>query len=261
MVDKMSKNDKREEIIINPQLKICETFKKDIKEGLSKEQKAIPSMYFYDDAGSEIFKQIMALTEYYPTNCEIEILNTIKSKIIKYIKNRPFNLIELGAGDGKKTKILLKEFIKRKLNFQYLIIDISNSAAEELKTSLCIDFPSLEVKKIVAEYFDGLKTIKLNSNRCNFVLFLGSNVGNILPLEQIAFFKRIEKAIRSKDLLLVGFDLKKDREILKLAYDDPHGVTKNFNLNLLKRMNCELGANFNISKFKHSPIYNSETGD
>ena len=163
--------------------KFVEEFADDVDKGLSSQEKYLQCKYIYDDYGSELFKKIMTLPEYYLTRCEIEILEKEKDRLANVFRDDPFNLIELGAGDGKKTKILLKHFVIRKLNFCYTPIDISESAVEELIDSLTIHIKGLKASGLITEYFYGLKHLSAMDNKRKVVLFLGSNIGNMNPNE------------------------------------------------------------------------------
>ena len=237
-------------------------FKKDVLEGLSANPKRLSSKYFYDKKGSHLFQQIMQLEEYYLTNCEFEIFETHREGLLKLFQNanKPFQLIEFGAGDGLKTKLLLETFVNANADFQYLPIDISKDILEELSASLEIQFPTLDVQTIHDDYFKGLESLEKQTNYRKVVLFVGANIGNFDKSSAKQFLSEIKKRLSKDDLLLVGFDLKKDPATILAAYNDRRGVTRDFNLNLLIRLNRELGANFDLSKFIHAPIYNPSNG-
>ena len=237
-------------------------FARDVLKGLSRNPKSIPARYFYDDCGSKLFQQITELVEYYPTRCEGEILCRHKEEITQLAADRPFQLIELGPGDGTKTETLLREFIGRDLPFSYAPIDISSQALRELTQSLRrrLGDSSLAVHGIVAEYFDALALLKAHRAERKVALFLGSNIGNLDPCETRQFLANLRHALARDDLAIIGFDLKKDLEVLRLAYNDPQGVTARFNLNLLDRINRELGGNFDRDRFIHYGPYNAGRG-
>ncbi|NER82881.1 MAG: L-histidine N(alpha)-methyltransferase [Leptolyngbya sp. SIO1D8] len=173
---------------------------------------------------------------------------------------KPFQLIEFGAGDGLKTKVLLKHFLKRNARFKYYPIDISNNVLEELSEDLSQNFPSLVVEPLNNEYFKALDKLDHSSEDRKAILFLGSNIGNFTEDQAVSFLSQLAEKLSPQDYLMVGFDLKKDPETILNAYHDPHGITKAFNLNLLERINDELGGNFDTTNFKHWPIYNPLTG-
>ena len=237
-----------------------EQFRADVLNGLAAKTKNISSKYLYDEYGSKLFEDIMELDEYYLTNSEFDIFKTYKTEIAEILSDKPFNLVELGVGNGKKTKILLEEFLSEKLNFKYAPIDISESIIKELEATLLNEFPNLEFQEIVSEYFHALNWLSKHDKNRNFVLFLGSNIGNFSREEIPGFLKTLWASLNPGDLVLIGFDLKKDIDTLLYAYNDAKGVTKEFNLNLLTRINRELGGHFDLSKFRHYETYNPING-
>jgi L-histidine Nalpha-methyltransferase len=237
-----------------------QTFSGDVLVGLSKTPKKISSKYFYDKRGTKLFQKIMDLPEYYLTHCEFNILRTKKEEFSRLLKNEPFNLVELGAGDGRKTSILLEHFLKKKLTFKYIPIDISESAMKILTQFLNQKFPSLEAEGIVAEYFEGLKWLSNLSFHKNMVLFLGSNLGNFNKTQSRVFLHNLWNSLQHGDYTVIGFDLKKDIDLMLKAYNDSQNITSEFNLNLLRRINRELGGNFDLKKFRHYSNYDVFTG-
>lgn len=235
-------------------------FALDVLVGLSDTVKTLPSKYLYDTRGSELYTEITNLPEYYPTDCEREILQTNAAKISAMMKQAPFNLVELGAGTGVKTKILLEEFIKQKLEFQYVPIDISEGAMKELVTDIGSSFPQLEINGLISDYFNGLKWLHNRGQRRNYVMFLGSSIGNFTNSEAKFFLRNVWTCLNDGDCVLIGFDLKKDIEMLLWAYNDTQGVTAEFNLNLLRRINAELGGQFILKNFRHYGTYNVLNG-
>mgnify|MGYP006294883787 CR=1 FL=1 len=241
-----------------------QSFANDVLNGLSSEFKSVPSKYFYDDKGSRLFQKIMEMPEYYLTECEFEIIDTNKSAILNYFqdKSEKFNLIEFGAGDGLKTNILLEYFSKENADFNYVPIDISQKALDQLKNKISEKKYKISYKPINDDYFKALHSLKNGDRRRkNIILFLGSNIGNFKNLEAIHFLRSIRKEIQPGDMLFIGFDLKKDPEIILNAYNDEKGITKAFNLNLLKRINDELGGEFDTEKFMHYPNYDPVSGE
>lgn len=230
--------------------------------GLSERPKRLSSKYFYDDAGSRYFQRIMGLEEYYPTRCETEILVERAHEIISPMLGRgEFNLVDLGAGDGKKTKILLEALRSAKADFSYVPIDISEGAMKTLVKSVGEELPGTKIEGLVCEYVSGVNYLgRVHRERNNLVLFLGSNIGNFNRVQARAFLRRLWSSLKKGDCVLIGFDLKKDIEVLLRAYNDSEGVTAAFNLNLLTRMNRELGANFDIRQFRHYGTYSVFTG-
>jgi len=241
------------------QISITE-FEKDILQGLSSSPKHLYSKYFYDDEGSRIFQDIMGMPEYYLTNCELEIFNTHKGGILSHLPKSHFELIELGAGDGLKTKILLSYFLKQQVDFKYIPIDISKDAVKKLLITLKKELPMLNVDGQIGDYFKLIGDLNTNDKSPKIILFLGSNIGNFNQNKALAFLHELKAVMHSKDLLLIGFDLKKDKDLILKAYNDPHGHTAAFNLNLLRRINRELNADFTLNDFQHIETYDSESG-
>lgn len=239
------------------------SFKNEIELGLSQKPKSISSKFFYDEVGDELFKQIMNLDEYYLTDSEFEIFTKQKQLIQQAISidSEDFNLIELGAGDGSKTKILLNYFLEKNCKFTYYPVDISNNILDELKEDLANEIPELKCHTINEEYFSALKEIQKLNKRKNVIFFLGSNIGNFSPEAVAVFFQKLRESCSQGDMFFLGVDLKKDPSLILNAYSDSEGITAKFNLNLLSRANRELGADFDLAKFKHYASYNPENGE
>lgn len=238
-----------------------EAFARDVAEGLSSEPKKLSSRYFYDAAGSRLFQQIMHLPEYYLTDCELELLSTHRQAMIgKFAIPGFFHLIDLGAGDALKTKILLRELSSQQKGFDYVPIDISGDAMQQLTGSLQQELPDVEVQAVVGEYMQALEWLQANKSERKVVLFLGSNIGNFEPAESLTFLQSIRSYLSSGDQLLLGVDLRKEPETILRAYDDAAGITAAFNLNLLDHINRELGGNFDVSKFRHFALYEPQEG-
>jgi len=238
-------------------------FAEDVREGLSSEPKYLLSKYFYDKRGDELIQKIMGLDEYYLTNSEYEIFDQHKERIRLLFSedNRTIDLIEFGAGDGYKTKVLLRYFLDEKVDFKYIPIDISSNILKDLVADLNQNFTSLKIQPICDDYFHALEELnKVDANK-KIILFLGSNIGNFKGDNAIPFLKHLGADMTSQDRLLIGFDLKKDPEVIMDAYSDSKGITSEFNYNLLKRINNELEANFNIENFSHFPTYDPVTGE
>lgn len=237
-------------------------FAKDVDLGLSATQKNLPSRYIYNKEGDALFQSIMAMPEYYLTRCEHEIFLHQADDLIDCIEfnKNGFDLVELGAGDGYKTRLLINALLKRNINFTYKPIDISANALELIEQNLQDEFPDLIIKPKQGEYFEVLEQLKQLNKRPKLILFMGSNIGNLINERLKQFICGLGNSLNTNDRLVVGFDLKKDPSIIKQAYNDPHGFTKAFNLNILKRINEELGGNFNLDQFSHEPFYNPETG-
>lgn len=239
---------------------MIEQFKKDVDAGLSTSSKYLPSKYFYDDIGSQIFQKIMLMPDYYLTDSEFEILSLQAKQIADNLNfNGSFNIIELGAGDGHKTIKLLKNFAKLGLEFTYIPVDISKKAIDILLEKVAKEIPSLKVKPFVGDYFKLLSTMP--NDISSLVLFLGSNIGNFQNEDAEYFLKTIQNQLKPNDKLLIGFDLQKNPITIKNAYDDSHGITKAFNMNLLHRINKELEADFRLDKFDFYCYYNPLNGE
>ncbi len=237
-----------------------ETFTLDVLVGLSESPKQLSSKYFYDDVGSRAFQKIMDLPDYYLTTCEYEILSEQQPEFSELVQSEAFNLVELGAGDGRKTSLLLKHFLEKKLDFQYTPIDISKGALQTLITLLDEEMPTLKAKGIIADYFQGLKWLQSNSTKRNMVLFLGSNLGNFNKSQAKSFLRHMWNTLNDGDIIVIGFDLKKDIDMMLDAYNDSQGVTAAFNLNVLRRINRELGGNFDLNKFRHYSTFDVFSG-
>lgn len=232
-------------------------FAADVLAGLSAEPKHLSSKYFYDDEGSRLFQEIMKLPEYYLTKCELEIFQTQYDGIFRAFANGSdaFDLIELGAGDGSKTAVLVSHFLDRGADITYSPIDISQEALDSLSKKFTSEFPTLKMETRKGDYFKILESLKNGGGRRKVLLFLGSNIGNFTREQSVQFFRSLRAVMNDNDLLFVGFDLQKDPHVIVRAYDDSSGVTAEFNLNLLRRMNRELGADFDPSKWTHYAIY------
>lgn len=231
-------------------------------EGLKGHKKKIFSKFFYDTEGSRIFQQIMRMPEYYLTGCEAEILESHKSDISEIFCNecRSVDLVELGAGDGQKTRILIEDLLSENINFRYIPVDISEEAVSQLVDNMQGRFPNLTIESRIGDYFHMLEDLSRDYPNRKVVMFLGSNLGNFNREQSITFLGQLNETMGNDDLLFIGLDLKKDPEVIRKAYNDPHGHTRDFNLNLLRRMNRELGADFNPDYFTHEPCYDAGSG-
>jgi L-histidine Nalpha-methyltransferase len=234
-----------------------DAFGTDILQGLSATPKFLSSKYFYDDEGSRLFQQIMNLPEYYLTRAEFEIFTHQTKEIFEAFTphGNSFDLIELGAGDGSKTAVLIDYFISQNADFTYIPIDISAEAQKSLAENFRAKFPALSIKAEIGDYFQTLENLKALSEKPKIILFLGSNIGNFAYDESIGFFKKLAAVMNPNDSLFIGFDLQKDPQTILRAYDDSQGVTAAFNLNLLRRINRELDADFNLENFSHYAAY------
>ena len=241
---------------------MIEQFSKDVHEGLSNEPKNLPSKYFYNAKGDDLFQQIMDMPEYYLTKAELEIFTTQAGAMITRLdlsQHEHFELVELGAGDGTKTKELLKVLLQERHSFDYLPIDISANALDLLHNNVSQALPELSIKKQQGDYFELLHSLK-NSQHPKVVLFLGSNIGNLNDDEANDFMQQLSANLNAGDTLVLGVDLIKSEEIILPAYNDESGITKAFNLNLLHRINEELEADFCLTNFEHAPEYCPDKG-
>ncbi len=235
------------------------SIEEEIREGLSSYPKYIPSKYFYDEEGSRIFAQIMRMPEYYLTDCEYEIFTEHKEEFLDLISGsrKTFDLVELGAGDGLKTDVLISHFLSREAAFKYMPVDISEKALNELVFRMKNSYPEMVIAGVAGDYFKVLSDLSFCGDCKKVLLFLGSNIGNYSPDESIEFISQISARLDPGDMLITGFDLVKDPGTILLAYNDPHGFTRDFNLNLLHRLNREMGGDFDPSGFVHYPFYDA----
>ena len=237
-------------------------FEEDVYKGLTDFPKHLSSKYFYDTKGDALFQDIMQMPEYYLTDSEFEILDDYKQELsdLFTLGSSRFNLIELGAGDGKKTKIILRHLSESNIDFTYHPIDISQNVLNQLETSLHEELPKVQVKTEQGTYFETLEKINSDNGIKKVILFLGSNIGNLLHQQAIEFLKSIQQLMHDDDLFLVGFDQKKHPKTILDAYNDKTGITEAFNKNVLTRINSELNANFDLDQFLHWEVYDPETG-
>ncbi len=241
-------------------------FRNDILKGLSNpDQKFTPSKYLYDTQGSQLFELITEQPEYYPTNTELRILEQKARPLINSI-SKDIVLIELGSGSSKKTRYLFDEILKRQPKLFYFPIDISITFLGNIVNDLESRNKNLVVRGIPDEYINGIKECNqiLFENNISFdtfsrlIVFFGSSIGNFEPEQARDFLKHLRLNMHDKDFLLVGFDLIKQVDIIERAYNDKAGYTSRFNLNLLNRINKELGGNFELDKYFHHAFYNKQ---
>lgn len=237
-------------------------FLNDVIQDLSGQPKRLNSKYFYDEAGSRLFQQIMNCEEYYPTDCELEIFKEKTAELATVLKNGfdDFDLIELGAGDATKSSFLLKELVDTGVTFTYRPIDISGSMIDQLEKELPEKIKGLQVNGLCGDYFDMLDQTNQLSDKKKVILFMGGNIGNFEVETAVAFCENLRRYLNPGDLVLIGFDLRKHPKVIRAAYNDKEGFTKAFNLNLLHRINRELGGDFVVDQFEHYPSYDPGTG-
>jgi dimethylhistidine N-methyltransferase len=204
----------------------------------------------------------MRMPEYYLTDVEHEIFSTRARDILKALDpgSKDFDLVEFGAGDGLKTKVLLERLLDADANFRYVPIDISGDVLHHLKADLNKRFPTLVVEPENKEYFAAIEHLNQVSRRPKLILFIGSSIGNFLEERTLEFLNTLYACMNPGDKVLIGFDLQKNPATILAAYNDRQGITKAFNLNLLVRMNRELKANFDLDSFDHYPVYDPDSG-
>jgi len=237
-------------------------FLTDVVKGLSFPKKYLESKYFYDAKGDALFMQIMHCPEYYLTNCEMEIFTQQTSELAYCVTNgyEAFDLVELGAGDATKSIFLLQQLVNNQVNFTYYPVDISKNVITLLQNHLPTKIPSLKIQGLNGEYFSMLNKARKLSDHPKVVLFLGANIGNVTLEHSNAFCSELRSHLNPGDMVMIGFDLTKEPQVILDAYNDKAGYTSQFNLNLLTRINRELSGNFQLNNFSHFAVYNPETG-
>ena len=233
-------------------------FAADVRAGLTAPKKELPCRYLYDAEGSALFEEICALPEYYLTRAEQEILETHAGEILASCPSDAA-LVELGSGSAKKTRTLIDAALAQRSTLRYMPIDISRSMLEESSRALLADYAAVEITAIAAEYRAGLRWLRRQRDS-KLVLWLGSNVGNFGRTEAARFLRGVRATMAPGDRLLMGVDLRKSRAVLEAAYDDAAGVTARFSLNLLARINRELGGHFDLDAFAHRSRWNERLG-
>jgi L-histidine N-alpha-methyltransferase len=237
-------------------------FAQDVREGLLSSKKKLKPIYLYDEIGSLLFEKICLQKEYYLTRTERTILEDFSPDIVSMQNDTHISILELGSGSSDKTRILLKCFLSKQKPLYYFPIDVSHSILYETIHKLSTDLSDLYIKGIASNYLEGIVKVRdfINSNHNlpnkKLILFLGSSVGNFEPNEVIDFLRIIKTIMDKQDMLLIGFDLQKSVKTIEAAYNDRAGITAKFNLNLLSRINRELGGEFNVGGFEHLAFYN-----
>lgn len=233
------------------------TFLEDVLTGLALPVKALPPKYFYDARGSELFEAICDLPEYYPTRTELAMMRDHAAAMAQRMGPRAL-LIEYGAGSGRKTRLLIEAAAPA----AYVAVDISSTALRQCARQLAQQYPAVPIEAVCADYTHGLalpEPAGVNALR-RVIYFPGSTVGNFTPTEALQFLREARVVAGPGGAMLVGVDLKKDPARLHAAYNDAQGVTAAFNLNLLTRINRELGGNFDVTTFEHHAFYDKATG-
>lgn len=228
----------------------------EVRRGLGGQPRSIHPRFFYDTAGSELFEEICRLPEYYQTRTEAEILMVIRHELARLLHGR-FRLVELGSGSSTKTRHIIDAMMESGSGVEYVPIDISDSL-EGGAGSLAADYPELTITGVVDTYERGLELVRGMGGPSNLVVFLGSSLGNMSPDASASFLRMVRSSMGPRDLFLVGLDMVKDPETLEAAYNDRWGVTARFNMNMLARINRDLGANFSLADFAHYAIYNGQ---
>jgi L-histidine N-alpha-methyltransferase len=265
---------------LTPQSDAPASFAEDVRRGLISTPKRLSPKYFYDALGSQLFEAICLLPEYYLTRAEDEILARHAEEIVaalaipsadeflshdsdEYVAAlSQVTLVEFGSGSSTKTRHVIEALLRRQKNLLYIPIDISSAALEAGAHALLESYPALRVEAYAGDYDAALARLQDDAptRGRTLALFLGSNIGNFYRSEAENFLRRVRRVLCAGDALLVGADLKKDAKILEAAYDDPLGVTAAFNLNLLARINRDLGADFDVRAFRHVAAYNERAG-
>jgi L-histidine N-alpha-methyltransferase len=226
----------------------------DVWRGLTKTPKELPPKYFYDAQGVKLFEQICELPEYYLTRTERAILEKIADNIVAAC--RPTTLIEFGPGNASKTRILLDAMARLGLLNLYMPIDVSEDLIRQIAAQLGHDYPELSIHGVIGDFEQPLELPPVEGRR--LVIFLGSTIGNLTPVEAVAFLQNVAGLLASHDRFLLGTDLVKDVHTIERAYNDAAGVTAAFNRNVLSVINRNLGADFAPDRFEHLAFYNAD---
>lgn len=232
-----------------------ETFLSDVQDGLTSIPKELPAKYFYDAHGSMLYERICALPEYYPYRAEGDILATFGKQIHDLIGHLP--LVELGPGNASKTQHLLAQYERVGDDFIYCPVEIERTIMLHTAERLLADFPHLSVSALHADFAQHPDVIQQLGLDVKAIAFLGSSMGNFSQAESLTFLQRVHDLMGMDDVFILGIDLKKSTSLLIPAYDDAQGVTAAFNLNLLRRINRELGGHFDLETFEHVALYNA----
>lgn len=229
-----------------------------VRRGLTASTKSLPPWLFYDEAGSRLFEQITELPEYYLTRVERGILSAVSRAILAQAGDgRRLRIVELGAGSAAKTRFLLRAAIERQASVVYEPVDVSFSALESACQRIEQDMPEVLIVPRVMDYTRELEFEPSSPEERRLVIYIGSSIGNFEPEEAVELLRRVRSCLEPGDGLLLGVDLVKDRNTLLAAYDDRQGVTAAFNLNLLRRLNRELDADFDLQAFSHRRFWNA----
>lgn len=252
------------QILVNPKSRCLipddsiklQNFASEIAHSITQKQKYIHPKFLYNDKGSKLFEKICELPEYYLTRTEISILSRLTSELPKYLKEN-YRLVEFGSGSSTKTRKILDILCQSQEEVEYFSIDISNIIKESSR-SLLQQYDNLYITGIIDRYEKGLEFIQTFDEQKKLIIFLGSSFGNFDADSGRDFLKKIHSTMNDNDFFLIGLDLVKDKKILESAYDDSQHITADFNLNLLSRINEELGANFILQNFEHYAVFNEK---
>jgi dimethylhistidine N-methyltransferase len=231
----------------------------DVRKGLSAQPKRFLPKYFYDELGSQLFEAICLLPEYYLTRAENEILQRYSDEIAASVEGQK-TLVEMGSGSASKTRLIIEALLRSQPELMFMPVDISATALESSSRILLQSYPRLKIEAFAADYFAGLAELRNKPRQRTLALFLGSNISNFDAEEAHRFLRAMRTVLNEGDALLLGADLKKDPAILEAAYNDALGVTSAFNLNVLARINRELGGSFDLHAFRHRAFYNEGVG-
>lgn len=231
----------------------------DVRNGLMAHPKRFLPKYFYDELGSQLFEAICLLPEYYLTRAENEILEHYADEIAASVEGQK-TLVEMGSGSASKTRLVIEALLREQSELLFMPVDISATALESSSRILLQSYPRLRIEAYAADYFAGLAELGKKTRGRTLALFLGSNISNFDEEEAVRFLKAMRSVLCRGDALLLGADLKKDKAVLEAAYNDALGVTSAFNLNVLARINRELGGTFDLRAFKHYAFYNDDAG-
>ncbi len=225
----------------------------DARAGLTATPKTMPPRWFYDERGAELFEAITQLPEYYQTRTEAEILRRVAPEVIEAVA--PKALVELGSGSARKTRVLIEAGLRNRLGF-YVPFDISEKTVQQTARSIAADFPGLSVYAMVGDFAAHLDRIPRYGRQ--LVVFLGSTIGNFDDAERRTFLGHVRALLKPVDAFLLGVDLVKDAAELEAAYNDARGITADFNRNLLRVLNRELAADFDLAAFDHIARFDRE---
>ncbi len=227
---------------------------KDVRRGLTSTPKELSPKYFYDERGSELFEEITRLPEYYLTRSERALLEKVIAEIVSAV--RPCSLVELGAGSARKTRLILDAMRARGCAKDYVPIDVSRDFLEATARQLRADYPDVRVLPVASDITEPFALPNLASP--TLVVFLGSTIGNFPRNPAVNLLSHVAGTMAPADRFLLGVDLRKDPAVIHRAYNDSRGVTAAFNLNILERLNRELGADFSLDAFEHRALYSAE---